>query len=106
RHTRFSRDWSSDVCSSDLLLSYAGFEQESRQLDRRDGHMQDLLNEIRARIYRDNPTAVAIHIQDESAGEPFNCEWKLMECVILNLLQNAARFRSEEHTSELQSREQ
>src|SRR5690606_41172554 len=22
RHTRFSRDWSSDVCSSDLLLSW------------------------------------------------------------------------------------
>src|SRR5690606_40851760 len=22
RHTRFSRDWSSDVCSSDLLLHY------------------------------------------------------------------------------------
>lgn len=83
------------------LLSYAGFEQESRQLDRRDGHMQDLLNEIRARIYRDNPTAVAIHIQDESAGEPFNCEWKLMECVILNLLQNAARFAREKIIVEL-----
>src|SRR5690606_17723727 len=24
RHTRFSRDWSSDVCSSDLLYNYAG----------------------------------------------------------------------------------
>src|SRR5690606_40223759 len=24
RHTRFSRDWSSDVCSSDLLISLAG----------------------------------------------------------------------------------
>src|SRR5690606_39607899 len=22
RHTRFSRDWSSDVCSSDLILAY------------------------------------------------------------------------------------
>src|SRR5690606_40948258 len=28
RHTRFSRDWSSDVCSSDLALEYArdGFQ--------------------------------------------------------------------------------
>src|SRR5690606_40434120 len=26
RHTRFSRDWSSDVCSSDLMLD-AGFQQ-------------------------------------------------------------------------------
>src|SRR5690606_26894929 len=24
RHTRFSRDWSSDVCSSDLLSAYSG----------------------------------------------------------------------------------
>src|SRR5690606_39740358 len=28
RHTRFSRDWSSDVCSSDLLL---GFRQDVQQ---------------------------------------------------------------------------
>src|SRR5690606_40370624 len=26
RHTRFSRDWSSDVCSSDLKLSHNHFE--------------------------------------------------------------------------------
>src|SRR5690606_21032515 len=25
RHTRFSRDWSSDVCSSDLILEHLGF---------------------------------------------------------------------------------
>src|SRR6266511_2368611 len=25
RHTRFSRDWSSDVCSSDLLLGMSGY---------------------------------------------------------------------------------
>src|SRR5207302_7549277 len=24
RHTRFSRDWSSDVCSSDLLIDFVG----------------------------------------------------------------------------------
>src|SRR5690606_39745143 len=24
RHTRFSRDWSSDVCSSDLIIANAG----------------------------------------------------------------------------------
>src|SRR5690606_40876853 len=28
RHTRFSRDWSSDVCSSDLLVLEAPFEGE------------------------------------------------------------------------------
>src|SRR5690606_39991407 len=26
RHTRFSRDWSSDVCSSDLLASYPAWQ--------------------------------------------------------------------------------
>src|SRR5690606_41038833 len=26
RHTRFSRDWSSDVCSSDLRLTVLGFD--------------------------------------------------------------------------------
>src|SRR5690606_40187132 len=26
RHTRFSRDWSSDVCSSDLALAFAGWQ--------------------------------------------------------------------------------
>src|SRR5690606_40145390 len=29
RHTRFSRDWSSDVCSSDLLLLSGGPKLES-----------------------------------------------------------------------------
>src|SRR3712207_8233451 len=34
RHTRYWRDWSSDVCSSDLekLLSEAGFDDGSRKL--------------------------------------------------------------------------
>lgn len=74
------------------LMSYAGFEQESQQLDRRDGYMRDLLNEVLQRIARDHPNVAPITVVDQSAGEIFNCEWKLMECVILNVLQNAARF--------------
>src|SRR5690606_39731446 len=37
RHTRFSRDWSSDVCSSDLReVGYtSGIENYSRHLDQR-----------------------------------------------------------------------
>src|SRR5690606_41159795 len=31
RHTRFSRDWSSDVCSSDLTTMPAGREPPSRE---------------------------------------------------------------------------
>src|SRR5690606_23736380 len=34
RHTRFSRDWSSDVCSSDLLVGV--YEQQRRLLRHRD----------------------------------------------------------------------
>lgn len=83
------------------LLSYAGFEQESQQLDRRDGHMQDLLGEILTRIYRDQPAATPVKILDYSNGKTFNCEWKLMECAILNLLQNAARFAKEQIIIEL-----
>src|SRR5690606_40389174 len=30
RHTRFSRDWSSDVCSSDLGTGYFGFQDQGR----------------------------------------------------------------------------
>ena len=84
------------------LLSYAGFEQESRQLDRRDGYMQDLLNEMCQRIYRDKPDAVPIETQDFSQGQFFNCEWKLMETVIANLLQNAQRFARTRIVVELQ----
>src|SRR6266511_2388324 len=32
RHTRFSRDWSSDVCSSDLRLTAAALRQGAGQL--------------------------------------------------------------------------
>lgn len=85
------------------LLSYAGFEQGSRHLDRRDGFMQDLLNEICQRIYRDKPDAVPIEIQDFSHGEIFNCEWKLMETVIANLLQNAQRFARNKIVVELKT---
>src|SRR5690606_40047822 len=39
RHTRFSRDWSSDVCSSDLWIrdAVARFEPERNRLITRDG---------------------------------------------------------------------
>src|SRR5690606_40465811 len=36
RHTRFSRDWSSDVCSSDLLPSAGEFAEIYREIARTD----------------------------------------------------------------------
>lgn len=74
------------------LLLYAGFEQSSGTLDQRDGHMKDLLDAILARRNRDRPSDLTIEILDQSHGAVFTCEWKLMETVIQNLLQNAARF--------------
>src|SRR5690606_39675097 len=42
RHTRFSRDWSSDVCSSDLILALKIFhmEQETLRTDVEQSHIQ------------------------------------------------------------------
>jgi two-component system OmpR family sensor kinase len=74
------------------LLLYAGFEQSSGQLDRRDGHMKELLDELLARTLRDQPKTLTIELIDRSPGAIFNCEWKLMETVLQNLIQNAARF--------------
>src|SRR5690606_40884027 len=33
RHTRFSRDWSSDVCSSDLEKCFAAIQEQSGKID-------------------------------------------------------------------------
>src|SRR5690606_41079520 len=52
RHTRFSRDWSSDVCSSDLLFGF--YDQK------------------RLRISHDNDQAVRFNIQLDPSG---NGEW-------------------------------
>lgn len=84
------------------LLSYAGFEQGSQQLDQRAGYIQDLLAELLARIRRDRPDAAPIYIEDHTHGQAFICEWKLMECVLLNLLHNATRFAREKIQVELQ----
>lgn len=74
------------------LLLYAGFEQSSGQLDRREGYMRDLLDEMLARLYRDRESTIFIEIVDHTPGAIYSCEWKLMETVIQNLLLNAVRF--------------
>src|SRR5690606_39345519 len=60
RHTRFSRDWSSDVCSSDLLFQKRGLEGADdfrlvgvdflcleKRLHRAGQHVLDLAVEVR-----------------------------------------------------------
>src|SRR5436309_6719974 len=82
RHTRFSRDWSSDVCSSDLLI-------------------------VNERLYA-GPASTAGFCGDmalQGSPQPFVAATHLAHCWISYFQMNVDTQRSEEHTSELQSRE-
>jgi two-component system, OmpR family, sensor kinase len=74
------------------LLMYAGFEQNSQQLQQRDGHMRALLDDMCKRFARNNPNNLIIEIIDYSDSAVFHCEWKLIETVLQNLMNNAARY--------------
>src|SRR5690606_40993387 len=50
RHTRFSRDWSSDVCSSDLLLHDDGALHASILGDLTDRCFQRLADDVDTRL--------------------------------------------------------
>src|SRR5690606_40144891 len=93
RHTRFSRDWSSDVCSSDLSMSAAV----------RSGSLVLAISSTWARVSvatlsrwgRAEPDLMpAAFLMSTVAGGVFMMKVKLLSA-----------NRSEEHTSELQSRE-
>src|SRR2546422_5095534 len=80
RHTRCSRDWSSDVCSSDLIkLNQIGSVTETLQC----------IEHARSNGYG----AVISHRSGETE-----------DTFIADLAVGAGVGRSEEHTSELQSR--
>src|SRR5690606_39368076 len=93
RHTRFSRDWSSDVCSSDLyhFFLYCTTIEESRRLyanrqKDQESTAEKWLDPGRARL--EDGLEQGFHFTARARHElPFH------------------RNRSEEHTSELQSRE-
>src|SRR5690606_40418408 len=92
RHTRFSRDWSSDVCSSDLFLGYGCVGERTWLAPRAHEEVDGLLTEAGVRFDR----FTAAHVAGAD-GMPSLVEraWDL----------RALADRSEEHTSELQSRE-
>src|SRR3989449_5423573 len=82
RHTRCSRDWSSDVCSSDLKEACRGIADACRALD--------------------TPvTGGNVSFYNESPGGAVD---PTPVVGMIGLLTRADRARSEEHTSELQSR--
>src|SRR5690606_39863417 len=91
RHTRFSRDWSSDVCSSDLnsklhidLISHWEYI-----------YLRD--KNLRLIFKTDNSNRIGIYGNDfEEGSSKLKKENKTIDLI---------QVRSEEHTSELQSRE-
>src|SRR5271170_4465633 len=71
RHTRSTRDWSSDVCSSDLLFAADGYRWNGRLHDRRDEvtALQRALPTLRATVHVTNvglPSAA----EPEPGGRP------------------------------------
>lgn len=74
------------------LLAYAGFEQKTQQLKQTSGYMRDLLDELQLRFARHNQRHLHLEICDISNNAEFICEWKLIETVLQNFINNAARY--------------
>src|SRR5215475_16079674 len=76
RHTRFSRDWSSDVCSSDLVLKYDDVLNRQRQVIYGERHTvlegADLQEQIRQMI-----DEVVTAYVGGATSEGFPEEWDL-----------------------------
>lgn len=74
------------------LLAYAGFEQKTQQLKQTSGYMRDLLDELQLRFARHNQRHLHLEICDISNNAEFICEWKLIDTVLQNFINNAARY--------------
>jgi len=74
------------------LLMYAGFEQKTQRLEQTAGYMNYLLDEIHLRFSRHNERNLQLNVKDLSNNAVVYCEWKLMETVVQNLINNAARY--------------
>ena len=74
------------------LLTYAGFEQKTQRLKQTSGHMRDLLDELQVRFARHNQRHLNLEICDTTDNAEFICEWKLIETVLQNFINNAARY--------------
>lgn len=74
------------------LLAYAGFEQKTQQLKQTSGCMRDLLDELHVRFARHNQRHLHLEICDTTDNAEFICEWKLIETVLQNFINNAARY--------------
>ena len=71
------------------LLTYAGFEQHSQILDLQSGDLSALVSQVLKRC--ENHT-IRWHFDDQLNQQSVECEWRLMEHAIANIIQNAFRY--------------
>jgi two-component system, OmpR family, sensor kinase len=83
------------------LLAYAGFEQKTQDLKQTSGYMRDLLEDIVLRFTRGKNSAIKLNIIDTTQNAQFVCEWKLIETVLQNAINNAAKYARGEIRIEL-----
>src|SRR6266542_5864284 len=104
RHTRCYRDWSSDVCSSDLLALIASAPSVEYHVRLIGG---------RGTVVVDNPSLLPPAAEIEAIEEPWVSLSVVSPATYIGTLMELTRNRrgdfrdmerSEEHTSELQSR--
>src|SRR5690606_40041418 len=92
RHTRFSRDWSSDVCSSDLHRGHRGCrcaddEQRIGILDALDGRIEDVAR----------PSQRRIRSEERRVGKECRSRWAAYQAKRKENREKSVR-RSEEHS--------
>src|SRR5690606_40913997 len=95
RHTRFSRDWSSDVCSSDLTVAQAQRRVEAAIEDRRrigggaivhGQRLADLLADVQVdavvRVHRrlDLEDDAGLRSEERRVGKERGSLWAMCEC--------------------------
>lgn len=74
------------------FLAYAAFDQQSQQLNQREGHMQSLVQDIIARLVNHHEHKIQIVVCDNTHGQVMRCEWSLMQTAIQNLIHNALDY--------------
>ncbi len=74
------------------FLAYAAFDQQSQQLNQREGYIQDLLQTIVSRLLSHQDRNIQIKVEDETQGQEITCEWSLMQTALQNVIHNALGY--------------
>ncbi|MFO1389338.1 ATP-binding protein [Cellvibrio sp.] len=74
------------------FLAYAAFDPQSQQLNQREGHIQDLVQEVVGRLTNHIEGNIEVEIADKTNGLVMKCEWSLMQTAIQNLIHNALDY--------------